>query len=102
LISDEYNKEVTFRLKRHPEGRYGIINRTDNITVGVKTWAQIVEEDRARLQFFREHLDHNVDQSDALRALQEKHRQFLKGVIVEDNDVENTGSEAEDTDQSVA
>ena len=84
LVSDEYNKEVEFRLKGHPEGRFGIVNRSDNITVGVKTWGQIIEENRARLQFFQQHLDHRIDQSDALRALQDKHRKFLEGVIVED------------------
>jgi hypothetical protein len=92
LVSDEYNKEIEFRLKGHPEGRFGIVTRSDNITVGVKTWGQIIEENRARLQFFQEHLDHRIDQSDALQVLQEKHRKFLEGVIVED--VENTDPES--------
>lgn len=84
LVSDEFNKDVGFRLKGHPEGRFGIVSRSDNIVVGIKTWAQIIEESRARLQFFQEKLEHRIDQSDALKALQARHAKFLDGVIVDE------------------
>ena len=60
--------------------------RHDNITVGIKTWAELIEENKARLQFFKEHLQHRADESAALRFLQEKHSKFLEGVIVKDDD----------------
>ena len=85
LVSDSYNRDVGLRLKGHPEGRLGIVLRSDNISVGVKTWAQIIEENRARLQFFQERLEHRMDQSGALKHLQERHRQLLEGVIVEED-----------------
>jgi hypothetical protein len=47
--------------------------------VGVKTWGEIIEENRARLQFFQEHLQYIVDESTALRYLQERHKRFLEG-----------------------
>ena len=81
LVGDEYNDEVKFRLKGHPEGKFGIVNRSDNIAVGVKTWAQIIADNRARLQFFQEKLEHRIDQSGALKALQQKHEEFLEGVM---------------------
>jgi hypothetical protein len=40
-----------------------------------------IEENRARLQFFQEHLEYNADDSAALRYLQERHKQFLEGGV---------------------
>jgi hypothetical protein len=84
LVGDEYNAEVEFRLKGHPEGQFGIVIRSDDITVGIKTCGQIIEDNRARLQFFQEKLEHKIDQSGALKALQEKHENFMEGVIVDE------------------
>jgi hypothetical protein len=91
LVSDSYDEMVEFRLSSSPEGTRGIVAKTGNMTIGVKTWAQIVEDNRARLQFFQQSLEHRIDKSEALAALQEKHRQFLEGVIVEESpDSEDT------------
>ncbi len=54
---------------------------TDRMTIGVKTWAEIIEENRARLQFFQEHLQYDVTDSAALKYLQDKHKAVLEGVI---------------------
>jgi hypothetical protein len=51
---------------------------------GIKTWAQLIEENKARLQFFQEKLEHEVDQGTALRYLQEKYEALLTGVVTED------------------
>ncbi len=51
--------------------------------VGIKTWGELIEENRARLQFFQEHLQHTADESVAIRYLQEKHAKFLEGIFVE-------------------
>jgi len=83
LVGDEYNEEVKQRLSGHPEGKYGIVSHPGNMSIGVKTWAQIIADNRARLQFFQEKLEHRIDQSGALKALQERHAEFLEGVIVE-------------------
>lgn len=60
-----------------------LIRNNDGVTIGIKTWGELIEENRARLQFFQEKLEHRADESDALRYLQEKHSKFLEGVIVE-------------------
>jgi hypothetical protein len=67
--------------------------RKDNVLVGIKTWGELIEENRARLQFFQEHLQHTADESAAIRYLQEKHSKFLEGVIVDD--AEESGGEAD-------
>ena len=66
-----------------PDRNRRLVYREDNITVGIKTWSEIIEENRARLQFFQEHLEYNADDSAALRYLQERHKQFLEGVLEE-------------------
>jgi len=62
----------------------GIIEQKDNITIGIKTWGQIIQENKARLQFFQEKLEHQADQGTALRYLQEKYEAFLTGVVTEE------------------
>jgi hypothetical protein len=56
------------------------------VTVGVKTWGEILEENNARLQFVKEKLEHHVDEGQALAFLQERHREFLEGVLIERGD----------------
>ena len=80
VISDEVDQYATYRMD---EG--GIISSKNNITVGVKTWAQIIEENKARLQFFQEKLEHQVDDGTALRHLQERYQKFLSGVVSEEH-----------------
>ncbi|RWO50603.1 MAG: hypothetical protein EOS11_00120 [Mesorhizobium sp.] len=98
LVSDSYNRDVELRLKGHPEGRSGIVLRSENIAVGVKTWAEIIEENRARLQFFQESLEHRMDRSGALKHLQEKHRQLLEGVVIEEPAGSSPGDGASSND----
>jgi hypothetical protein len=61
-----------------------LISRGPILTVGVKTWGELIEENRARLQFFQEQLQHTADESSAIRYLQEKHSNFLEGVFLEE------------------
>jgi len=49
----------------------------------VKTWSQIFEDNKARLQFFQEKLEHQVDQGAALKHLQERYSEYLEAVITE-------------------
>jgi hypothetical protein len=67
--------------------------RGANVKVGIKTWGELIEENRARLQFFQETLQHTADESAANRHLQEKHSRFLEGVIVEDDESVSTADE---------
>jgi Histidine kinase-, DNA gyrase B-, and HSP90-like ATPase len=77
-LPDEIDHYGEFRMKQG-----GIVQQKGNITIGIKTWAQIIQENKARLQFFQEKLEHQVDQGTALSYLQEKYEAFLTGVITE-------------------
>ena len=80
VISDEVDQYATYRMDKS-----GVVSSKDSITVGIKTWAQIIEENKARLQFFQEKLEHQVDDGTALRHLREKYQEFLSEVVSEEH-----------------
>jgi hypothetical protein len=64
--------------------------------VGIKTWGEIIEENRARLQFFQEQMQHQADESAAIRYLQERHSKFLEGVVEESTSGDEEDGNGED------
>jgi len=87
-ISDDVDQYAAYRM-----GDRGVISSKNNITVGIKTWGQVIEENKARLQFFQEKLEHQVDDETALKHLQEKYQKFLAGVVTE-GETDTEGGEA--------
>lgn len=91
VISDDVDEYAEYRMK---EG--GVISPSnDDILVGIKTWGQIIEDNKARLQFFQERLEHQVDDATALMHLQQKYQSFLAGVVPE-GDGEADSEESQD------
>lgn len=78
VISDSYG---SFAEQRITDKMTGQIHRNGNISIFVKTWAQVLDENKARMQFFQEHLEFQADKGDALKYLQERHAQYLDGVF---------------------
>ena len=64
----------------------GTIFEKDILSIWVKTWAQVIGDNRARLQFFQERLEYEADKGASLQHLQEHYAKFLKGVLVEDEE----------------
>lgn len=93
LVSDEYDDYVQSMLEGGPDRERRLIHRTDKVSVGVKTWGEILDENNARLQFVKEALEHNADDGRALTFLEERHREFLEGVIIQDDDEETPEGE---------
>lgn len=90
LVSNAYNEYALNEIEGGPDSERRLIMKRDNVAVGIKTWGELIEENRARLQFFQEHLQHTADESAALRFLEEKHSKFLEGVIVEEDEIAET------------
>jgi hypothetical protein len=84
LLSDDYDDYVARRISGGPEPQRRLISKSERISIGVKTWGEVIEENTARLQFIQEKLEHNATDEQALGHLREKHRQFLEGVIVDE------------------
>ena len=93
-ISNQMTEYTNRMIQGGPDRNRRLVYREDNITVGIKTWSEIIEENRARLQFFQEHLEYNADDSAALRYLQERHKQFLEGVLEESDPEVKSNDEA--------
>lgn len=88
VISDDYDR---FAEQRITDPATGEIFRKGNTSIFVKTWAQVLNDNRARMQFFQEHLQFEASKEEAIKHLQERHAQYLEGVfpdVDEDEDDE--------------
>lgn len=90
VLSDDYDDTTAMRL-RSLKRDDGIFHEEEGFKIGVKRWSQVIEENRARLQFFQEKLEHQADRGRALKHLQEKYEKFLKGVITDGPEEEADG-----------
>ena len=80
VISDDYGDYAAKRMLRSD----GLIYQGGNISIYVKTWGQVLESNRARLQFFQEHLEYQADKGASLKHLQEHYAKFIQGVLTPD------------------
>jgi hypothetical protein len=97
IVSNSYDDYTKSEIEGGPDPERRLIMRKENVSVGIKTWGELIEENRARLQFFQEHLQHNADESAAIRYLHERHSKFLEGVLEADDDEdEPSGEEPKD------
>jgi hypothetical protein len=92
VISDDMTAFAERRLLEN-EQQAGTIYRKDNCVIAIKSWSQVIEGNRARLQFFQEKLEHQVGDQAALKHLQEKYQKFLVGVVTEE-EIEKRSEEA--------
>lgn len=83
-ISDDYGEHAEFRMKKRDGKIDGKIYEADNVSIWVKTWGQVIDENRARMQFLKEHLEYEADKGASLEFLQKKYARFLQGVLVEE------------------
>jgi hypothetical protein len=80
-ISDDYGDHAKHRITKSD----GLIHEKDRVSIYVKTWSQVLDENRARLQFFQERLEYQADKGASLKHLQEHYAKFLQGVLTEDD-----------------
>jgi Histidine kinase-, DNA gyrase B-, and HSP90-like ATPase/Type I restriction enzyme R protein N terminus (HSDR_N) len=80
VISDDHGDYARHRMSQDPL-HPGRIFKSDVSSIWVKTWAQVLEDNRSRLQFFQERLEYEADKGAALRKLQDQHAKLLQGVL---------------------
>ena len=88
LVSDEYDQQIEARINNGPDRNRRLVQKGERVSIGVRTWGEIIEENLARLQFIKEKLEYRVDEGQALAYLQERHSELLEGVIVTDAEEE--------------
>ena len=86
VVSNEL--DAFTEIEANQQGRQrGVIShsRKENreVTVWAKTWAQLIKENKHRLEFVCRKLDYEIDQNEALQHLRDNYSQFTEGVVVE-------------------
>lgn len=78
------------QMKRKQKGySNGVIHTSDKLSTGcdftiwVKTWSEIIEECKYRMDFIRKQLNYNLDKNDGLAFLKDKYAEYTQSVIEE-------------------
>lgn len=90
VISDELGPHAKFRIGDEPTG---LIHKAGNVSIFIKTWGQVLDENRSRLQFFQERLEYKADKGESLKHLQERHARYLEGVFDDEREHASTDDE---------
>ncbi len=81
LISDSYDDHVKRRIEGGPDSKRRLIIKDNRYEIGIKTWGEIIEENRSRLQFLKENLEHNASEEQVSSFLQANYASFVEGVL---------------------
>lgn len=96
--------EKALEFKQQEGQPAGVILRKKNVTIWVRKWGQIIEENKARMQFFQEQLAHQVDKGAALKHLRARYENLLSGTVANDaisDAIEADEDEAEDSERGL-
>lgn len=82
-ISNEITDEAR-KLASQADRPFGLVFESDSpwIRVWVKDWGCVLEECRARLNFFRERLEYSPEDSTALEKLRKLHERYLPASVI--------------------
>jgi hypothetical protein len=56
---------------------YGMLDRKTNCNIWIRTWSEILNDSRARLQLYEKELNYNADKDDSLAFLRSTYAKFL-------------------------
>jgi Histidine kinase-, DNA gyrase B-, and HSP90-like ATPase len=60
---------------------YGMLDRKENCHIWIRTWSEILNDCRARLQLFEKELNYNADKDDSLALLRSTYAKFLAAEV---------------------
>jgi hypothetical protein len=77
-VSNEISETVRMKINQpnRPEGLI-VHNEEYNMKIWVKTWGQIIDASRARLQFFKDRLNYSASDESGLEYLRKVHGKYL-------------------------
>jgi hypothetical protein len=86
IISNDFDDYAELELDQsnYEDGVIYKANKKINLTIWVKTWSQLIQEAKHRLEFVKEKLNYNIDKAEALKYLKETYSEFTKGLLVEE------------------
>jgi hypothetical protein len=77
---DDY-AEMELSQERFEPGVIYKSTKPINMTIWIKTWSQIIHENKHRLEFIREKLNYNIGRDDALEYLRKTYAEYVEGVL---------------------
>ena len=83
-LSKEIDEDYA-QYRRGDSGPMDPIHRQKNISIWVKSWGSLFEENKARLQFYQDALSLKITRQGSLEHLQRTYGRFLEGVITPPN-----------------
>lgn len=90
---DEY-AEMELSQDRYEEGVIYKTAKSIDLAIWVKTWSQLLQENKHRLEFVRDKLNYNIDSEDALRYLKKTYAEYTQGIIShESSETDKTNEE---------
>lgn len=82
VVSDTLNDMGKWEAEKDPTGR-GLIRDTAKTKIYIRTWDQLIEENKAKYQFIQERLNFNANDERAMSYLRSEYAALLEGVVVE-------------------
>ena len=80
VVSDDLDEYANSVILEHEQAQ-GTILRKRNCVIKVKTWAQVLEDNRARLQFFQEKLEYSARFASSVKHIHSRYSEFMNGVV---------------------
>lgn len=80
VISNELDAVVEGKANQSDRPR-GLIYQTENIKIWVKTWAELLQDNKERHKFLEKSMNQTFTKSESLQFLQCKHKQLLDTLI---------------------
>jgi hypothetical protein len=90
VISDSLNDMGKWQVEQDATGR-GIIRDTPKAKIYVRTWDQLIEDNKARYQFIQERLNFTANDERAMAFLRGEYAALLEGVTVASDIVQKAG-----------
>lgn len=81
VISDTLGDYVPYRSSLDTPG---LIYQRHDLSIIAKTWAQLIDENRARLKFLQDKLEVQIDRTSSLRLMHNRYSHYLDGVLPAD------------------
>ncbi len=71
---------------------FGYVQRTERMSIQVRTWSEVINDARHRLKFVERNLDYRADHADGVEYLRETHARYLpKSLAVDEPPVRSDG-----------
>ena len=80
VVSDDLDDYASSLVLEHEQAQ-GTIFRKKDCVIKVKRWAQVLEDNKARLQFFQEKLKYSARLESSLKHIQSRYNEFMNGVV---------------------